>query len=138
MGLYVNSTSFRVCVDAFHPLGPERRLHWQASSGLACCICHTSDALDGLAQTCAVQSRPPCLCRDSDKVSGRVNRVLNLVAQLELLQAPGLPYSIPKEFDGLPRLTGGQCSSLHCVQEGWLGGAWLRESMYRTGLSGCP
>ena len=28
------------------------------------------------------------------------------VADLELMQAPGLAYSIPKEFRGLPRLTG--------------------------------
>ena len=44
--------------------------------------------------------------RDADKISGRVSRVLTKVAQLELLQAPGLPFSIPKEFESLPRLTG--------------------------------
>ena len=45
-------------------------------------------------------------CRDADKTAIRVNRVLASVAELELLQAPGLPYSIPKEFDNRPRLTG--------------------------------
>ena len=50
-------------------------------------------------------------CRDADKTSGRVARVLNLVAELELMQAPGLAYSIPKEFDRMPRLTGGMCAS---------------------------
>ncbi|KAK9808478.1 hypothetical protein WJX73_010340 [Symbiochloris irregularis] len=44
--------------------------------------------------------------RDADKTSKRVNKVLGQVAALELLQAPGLPYSVPKEFENLPRLTG--------------------------------
>jgi cyclophilin family peptidyl-prolyl cis-trans isomerase len=41
-----------------------------------------------------------------DAVSTRVAAVLRSVADLEILQAPGLPYSIPKEYAALPRLTG--------------------------------
>lgn len=47
--------------------------------------------------------------RDADKTSKRVNKVLGQVAALELIQAPGLPYSIPKEFEKFPRLTGQRC-----------------------------
>ena len=55
--------------------------------------------------TVMTEVSPGC-CRDADKTAVRVNRVLNSVAELELLQAPGLPYSIPKEFNNRPRLTG--------------------------------
>lgn len=45
-------------------------------------------------------------CRDADKVSSRTNDTLESVAQLELIQAPGLAFSIPKDLRSLPRLTG--------------------------------
>lgn len=48
----------------------------------------------------AVQTQQP------DAVSIRVAAVLKGVSELELLQAPGLPYILPKEYSNLPRLTG--------------------------------
>ncbi|GIL75050.1 hypothetical protein Vretifemale_4870 [Volvox reticuliferus] len=41
-----------------------------------------------------------------DAVSIRVSDALRTVAELELLQAPGLPFLIPKEYQTLPRLVG--------------------------------
>lgn len=41
------------------------------------------------------------------QVSFRVADVLRDVAELELLQAPGLPYIIPRDYVNLPHLTGG-------------------------------
>lgn len=41
-----------------------------------------------------------------DRVSIQVADVLKSVADLEIIEAPGLPYTIPKEYAGLPRLTG--------------------------------
>lgn len=36
----------------------------------------------------------------------RVADVLKIVERLEVLEAPGLPYSLPREVAGLPRLAG--------------------------------
>ncbi|CAD7699142.1 unnamed protein product [Ostreobium quekettii] len=44
--------------------------------------------------------------QDQDRLSLGVNQALALVADLKLLQAPGVPFIIPKEFDNLSRLTG--------------------------------
>lgn len=44
--------------------------------------------------------------KDADAISIAVANTLNAVEQLELLQAPGLPYSIPSAYASLPRLTG--------------------------------
>lgn len=44
--------------------------------------------------------------KDPDKVSFRTADVLRDVSQLELLQAPGLPYIIPRDYASYPRLTG--------------------------------
>lgn len=44
--------------------------------------------------------------KEAEKTSTRVTKALNKVAELELLQAPGLAFSIPKEYSSLPRLTG--------------------------------
>ncbi|GFR50671.1 hypothetical protein Agub_g12923 [Astrephomene gubernaculifera] len=44
--------------------------------------------------------------QQSDAVSLRVAEALEAVSELELLQAPGLPYVIPKEYRSLPRLVG--------------------------------
>ncbi|KAG2428968.1 hypothetical protein HXX76_011212 [Chlamydomonas incerta] len=41
-----------------------------------------------------------------DGVALRVSDALRAVAELELLQAPGLPFLIPKEYASLPRLVG--------------------------------
>ncbi|EFJ49061.1 hypothetical protein VOLCADRAFT_104498 [Volvox carteri f. nagariensis] len=41
-----------------------------------------------------------------DAVALRVSDALRTVADLELLQAPGLPFLIPKEYQSLPRLVG--------------------------------
>ncbi|KAG2432024.1 hypothetical protein HYH02_013094 [Chlamydomonas schloesseri] len=41
-----------------------------------------------------------------DAVALRVSDSLKAVAELELLQAPGLPFLIPKEYASLPRLVG--------------------------------
>lgn len=41
-----------------------------------------------------------------DAVSIRVANVLAAVAELELLQAPGLPFRVPSAYQALPRLTG--------------------------------
>ena len=46
------------------------------------------------------------LHRDADKVAGRVAKVLRKVSDLELIQAPNLPYTLPKEYRSLPHLTG--------------------------------
>lgn len=44
--------------------------------------------------------------KDADKVSIRTGDTLASVAQLELLQAPGLAFSVPRELQKYPRLTG--------------------------------
>jgi len=44
--------------------------------------------------------------KDPDRTSIRVANALERVAQLELLQAPGLPYRLPAQYASLPRLTG--------------------------------
>ncbi|KAF5829595.1 cyclophilin-type peptidyl-prolyl cis-trans isomerase [Dunaliella salina] len=41
-----------------------------------------------------------------DFVGVRANAALQLTARLELLQSPGLPFVIPKEYANLPRLAG--------------------------------
>lgn len=41
-----------------------------------------------------------------DGVSIRVANTLEYISALELLQAPGLPFVLPKDYQGLPRLTG--------------------------------
>lgn len=61
-----------------------------------------------LILTCIVASRADAAVgqRDQEKVSLRVAETLKSVADLELMQAPGLPFIIPKEYSTLPRLTG--------------------------------
>ena len=49
---------------------------------------------------------PRVACRDADKVSVRTAEVLSNVAGLELLQAPGVSFIIPKEYRSLPQLKG--------------------------------
>ncbi len=49
---------------------------------------------------------PPSVCRDADKVSIRTAEVLSNVAGLELLQAPGVSFIVPKEYRSLPQLKG--------------------------------
>ncbi|KAK9818070.1 hypothetical protein WJX72_006649 [[Myrmecia] bisecta] len=44
--------------------------------------------------------------RDPDKTAQRVGVTLHDVAELELLQAAGISFAIPKEYANLPRLTG--------------------------------
>lgn len=77
----------------------------------------------------AVASQQP------DKVSIRVAEVLKAVAELELLQAPGLPFVLPKEYQVTGVLAGpamqGQCCHLlqfrftiwfcscHCTSRFW-------------------
>lgn len=46
--------------------------------------------------------------KDPDRTSLRVAGLLRQVSELELLQAPGLPYNVPRQYAGLPRLTGKQ------------------------------
>ncbi len=46
------------------------------------------------------------LGRDPDKVSIRTAATLENVAALELIEAPGLVFSVPSQYQGLPRLTG--------------------------------
>jgi hypothetical protein len=44
--------------------------------------------------------------KDADRTSVRVAAALAAVAELELLQAPGLPYPVPAQYASLPRLEG--------------------------------
>jgi cyclophilin family peptidyl-prolyl cis-trans isomerase len=44
--------------------------------------------------------------KDPDRTSIRVSNALERVASLELLQTPGISFSIPKQFKQLPRLVG--------------------------------
>ena len=44
--------------------------------------------------------------KDPDRTSIRVSNALERVASLELLQTPGISFSIPKQFKDLPRLVG--------------------------------
>lgn len=44
--------------------------------------------------------------QDPDRVSIRLTNVLETVGNLELLQAPGLPFLVSSQFENLPRLTG--------------------------------
>ena len=44
--------------------------------------------------------------QDADRVSIRVADVLTSLSDLKLLQTPGLPYLIPKAYNGRPRLIG--------------------------------
>ncbi|GAX77222.1 hypothetical protein CEUSTIGMA_g4668.t1 [Chlamydomonas eustigma] len=64
-----------------------------------------SDQLDDLVKRMqqldlAIKTQQP------DLAGLRVSQSLKAVANLELLQAPGLPFSIPKDYASLPRLTG--------------------------------
>jgi len=52
------------------------------------------------------QQSPAGARRDADKVSVRAAGVLRNVAELELLQAPGLPFSVPRDLNCMPALTG--------------------------------
>mmetsp|Transcript_17344 Transcript_17344/g.51914 ORF Transcript_17344/g.51914 Transcript_17344/m.51914 type:complete len:518 (-) Transcript_17344:3244-4797(-) len=60
-----------------------------------------ADVQEGLRRLRAVIAM-----QDPGKVSFRVADVLRDVAELELLQAPGLPYIIPRDYVNLPHLTG--------------------------------
>lgn len=44
--------------------------------------------------------------QDPDRLSLHVADLLKSVSQLELLQAPGLSFTIAKEYQNRPRLTG--------------------------------
>eukprot|EP00894_Picocystis_sp_ML_P000986 jgi/Pico_ML_1/51503/g2526.t1 len=44
--------------------------------------------------------------RDPDRTSMAVANVLGTVAEIEILQAPGLPYTLPAQYAEYPRLTG--------------------------------
>lgn len=44
--------------------------------------------------------------KDPERTSIRVSNALERVAALELLQAPGLPYQLPRQLAGYPALTG--------------------------------
>lgn len=44
--------------------------------------------------------------KDADRTSQRLAAVLGGVARLELLQAPGLAFTPPRQYDSLPRLLG--------------------------------
>lgn len=60
----------------------------------ATCLTHPS-----LAQAAAG-------AKDADRTAARVATVLADVSALELLQAPGLPFILPRDYAELPRLTG--------------------------------
>jgi hypothetical protein len=53
--------------------------------------------------------------KDPSRTSVRVANTLEHVADLELLQAPGLPYTLPKQYAGLPVLTGGWLYGVHLL-----------------------
>jgi hypothetical protein len=44
--------------------------------------------------------------KDPSRTSVRLAAVLEKVAKLELLQAPGLPYQLPRQYKGYPQLRG--------------------------------
>jgi len=44
--------------------------------------------------------------RDPDRVGFNIAAVFKVLTELEMLQAPALPYSLPPQYDNLPRLTG--------------------------------
>mmetsp|Transcript_24835 Transcript_24835/g.41499 ORF Transcript_24835/g.41499 Transcript_24835/m.41499 type:complete len:455 (+) Transcript_24835:121-1485(+) len=44
--------------------------------------------------------------RDPDRVSFKIADVLKTLSALELLEAPGLPYLLPPQYQSFPRLTG--------------------------------
>ena len=44
--------------------------------------------------------------KDPDRTSTAVANVLGTVAEIEILQAPGLPYTLPAQYSEYPRLTG--------------------------------
>eukprot|EP01025_Chloroclados_australasicus_P033218 TRINITY_DN3380_c1_g1_i2.p2 TRINITY_DN3380_c1_g1~~TRINITY_DN3380_c1_g1_i2.p2 ORF type:complete len:411 (-),score=43.15 TRINITY_DN3380_c1_g1_i2:103-1311(-) len=50
--------------------------------------------------------RPAIQERDADAVSIRISKVLGEIGNLEILQAPGLPYLLPREYTSLPYLKG--------------------------------
>eukprot|EP00197_Chlamydomonas_leiostraca_P002218 CAMPEP_0202859684 /NCGR_PEP_ID=MMETSP1391-20130828/1691_1 /ASSEMBLY_ACC=CAM_ASM_000867 /TAXON_ID=1034604 /ORGANISM="Chlamydomonas leiostraca, Strain SAG 11-49" /LENGTH=376 /DNA_ID=CAMNT_0049538739 /DNA_START=202 /DNA_END=1332 /DNA_ORIENTATION=+ len=54
----------------------------------------------------AIKTQQPDFC------GVRVADALKAISQLELLQAPGLAYSVPKDYAGLPRLVGRAVVSL--------------------------
>ncbi|KXZ48859.1 hypothetical protein GPECTOR_25g444 [Gonium pectorale] len=66
-------------------------------------------AAEGLLDTLTASLRKLELAvktQQPDAVSIRVADALKAVADLELLQAPGLPFLIPKDYRSLPRLVG--------------------------------
>lgn len=58
--------------------------------------------------------------KDPDRTSMRVANALEQVASLELLQAPGLPYQLPRQLAQYPALAG-------AAVEGLLGGYTVRS-----------
>jgi len=44
--------------------------------------------------------------QDPDRVGFNIAAVFKVLTELEMLQAPALPYSLPPQYDNLPRLTG--------------------------------
>jgi hypothetical protein len=46
------------------------------------------------------------LVQDPDRVGFNIAAVFKVLSELQMLQAPALPYTLPPQYDNLPRLTG--------------------------------
>ncbi len=64
--------------------------------------------------------------KDPDRTSLRVASLLRQVADLELLQAPGLPYRVPQQYRDLPRLIGENVEAVKVPYRGFFSMAVCR------------
>ena len=72
--------------------------------------------------------------RDADVTSARLNLVLADVAKLQLAQAPGLPYELPREFARFPRLAGRAVVELDVERRGARRGVGGNNSVAAEGF----
>ena len=72
--------------------------------------------------------------RDADVTASRLNLVLSDVATLQLAQAPGLAYELPREFASLPRLAGRAVVELDIEKRGARRGVGGNNSVAAEGF----
>lgn len=72
--------------------------------------------------------------RDADVTAARLNLVLSDVATLQLAQAPGLAYELPREFASLPRLAGRAVVELDIEKRGARRGVGGNNSVAAEGF----
>ncbi|GAQ83308.1 cyclophilin-like peptidyl-prolyl cis-trans isomerase family protein [Klebsormidium nitens] len=88
-------------------VGPQFR---QQAEGIYASLIEGRTSYKGLLEAIDAQ--------DADVASVRIQAVLNNLAQLELLQAPALPFTVPAQYSNLPRLNGRATVALEIARKG--------------------